>query len=171
MNVYRVHHSEHPVLTMLWNVLLEQQPVKPVVRGDLAFDLTHPPTEDRHVWTSRNARRISAVRKKLFWELVKQDIRVREVWYYPPGGGLGWHTNALQPGWRLYLVRTNGASYFVTKDGRYKDESGYANMFLAAPDSWHAVESHADRFSVGVQVTEQFVAPWLDDAHRARVEP
>lgn len=83
------------------------------------------------------------------------DVEFRSLFYYPPGGGMGWHTNSNAPGWRIYVVRAEGLSWMHTPDGRMADRSVHANVFkIEEGGCWHAVEAESARWSLGVRVSE-----------------
>lgn len=89
------------------------------------------------------------------------DKRVRSTGYfhYPPTGFMGWHTNANDPGDRLYISWCNegGKSFFrYIEDGKlvtdYDDEGLTARYFKVTgeePLFWHCVGSETDRLSFG----------------------
>jgi hypothetical protein len=58
--------------------------------------------------------------------------------YYPSGGsGLGWHTDSVNPGWRVYVAQplADVAGEFLTADEIIADEPGIALAFrvVSAP--------------------------------------
>lgn len=82
--------------------------------------------------------------------------------WYPPGGYMGWHTNAGAPDWRLYIsyAEEPDKSFF-----RYRDpdsleiitamDQGWAvRLFLVSRTKpmWHAIYSDTNRFSLGYRV-------------------
>ena len=83
---------------------------------------------------------------------------------YPPGSYIGWHTNSLVPGWRLYInvVEEPDRSYFRFRDPRNgeivtsMDEGVNFRMFRFAdpgePDLWHAVYTGTHRYSFGYRI-------------------
>ncbi len=79
--------------------------------------------------------------------------------WYPPGGYMGWHTNANVQGFRLYCshAAVPGASFFRFQDPNSKtivtswDEAGW-NFRCFRTDLeplWHCVYSATDRISFG----------------------
>ncbi|MCG8589527.1 MAG: hypothetical protein MJE66_09570 [Proteobacteria bacterium] len=85
--------------------------------------------------------------------------------WYPPGSYMGWHTNSLHPGWRLYVTHAEepGKSFF-----RYRppgsdeivtsvDREWDFRMFRISRQEllWHTVYSQTNRFSFGF-----IVRPW-----------
>lgn len=78
---------------------------------------------------------------------------------YPPGGYIGWHTNANQVGLRLYLhwVENVGQSSFKYWDGSQvvddtENEKCFMRIFRitdAANPFWHCVDSNTWRVSIG----------------------
>jgi len=77
---------------------------------------------------------------------------------YPPGGYMGWHTNAKVPGWRVMLsaVDEPGRSFFRYRDPctgeLHTSTDGAFNLRLnrlqSEPPVWHAVYSETYRFSL-----------------------
>lgn len=72
--------------------------------------------------------------------------------YYPNGGGLGWHTDSTQPGWRIYLYRyLNGDGLFRYRNQEFREQVVGGYLFETGPDCWHSLASFGERFSVGIQ--------------------
>lgn len=91
---------------------------------------------------------------------------VRGTVYYPPGGGIGWHTNSDDSGWRLYAVRVppEAKSFLKTADAVYFDRLGYVNLFkIEAPPalSWHCVGAPTERWSVGLRIPDALASEIL----------
>ena len=85
--------------------------------------------------------------------------------WYPEGGYMGWHTNSLNPGWRMYLNVADeaGKSFF-----RYRDQNTGKIMtsidakwnlrIFRLTDSdplWHSVYSETNRYSFGYQIRKK----------------
>lgn len=96
----------------------------------------------------------------------RRRFRPTNLVWYPAGGWMGWHTNADQPGWRLYInwsMPLGGRSAFLGlvegKIVRRNDPGGWsANCFKISADRpfWHAVDAATPRLSVGFQALEVF---------------
>lgn len=87
------------------------------------------------------------------------DIRFRGSAYYPPGGGISWHTNADAPGWRAYVVRAPGISYLGTATGMIQDKDRHVNLFYVAgrdraAENWHYVMAPNERWSLGMILSD-----------------
>ena len=119
---------------------------------------TLPPVHDIDIDTGRCLAHLERQQRSIAG-FVPADVRVRAVYYYPEGGGLDWHTNSALPGWRVYvpLVTNVPRSGTRTESGWFPDKPGCANMFQITNwrDSWHCVEAHTARLSVGIWVAEQ----------------
>lgn len=82
--------------------------------------------------------------------------------WYPPGGYMGWHTNAAAPDWRLYIAYAEepDRSFFRYRDPKTSeivtamDRGWSVRLFHANSDNplWHAVYSETNRFSLGYRV-------------------
>ena len=84
--------------------------------------------------------------------------------YYPPGGGMQWHTNADTPYLRCYLnYSRNGDSYFKYYDQEQEktvvsqDHTGWnLRTFEIGKQGkdlfWHSVYSNTDRVSLGFRI-------------------
>ena len=83
------------------------------------------------------------------------SIRPTAAVIYPPGGGMGWHTNSNQPGWRAYLAwsETGDSGMGWLRDGQVVldyDAPGW-NVRLFQVPAWHCVFAHCWRCSIGVR--------------------
>jgi hypothetical protein len=91
--------------------------------------------------------------------------------WYPPKGFRAWHTNRRNTrGWRMYIVYTynegkSGMSYKDYNTGKLHtvtDRNGYVNLFHIntnephEPLFWHSVFSDTHRFSLGLNITDEF---------------
>jgi hypothetical protein len=83
------------------------------------------------------------------------EIMITAPGYYPPGGGVGWHTDGFNPGWNIYAVRASGHSRFLTADAAYEDEDGIANIFRVCKGAWHAAFAEDERWVLGVRVSDR----------------
>jgi len=73
--------------------------------------------------------------------------------YYPPGGGIGWHTDFAYPGWRVY-VHTSDAPGTVFRYGNDTILEGTVGgyVFETGPACWHALVSAGHRLACGLQI-------------------
>ena len=85
------------------------------------------------------------------------------MFWYPPTGFMGWHTNASSPCDRLYIVYSStGESFFRYYDNETKeivtdyDRAGLTwRLFPVTnepPHFWHCVGSNCDRISCGFRL-------------------
>lgn len=80
--------------------------------------------------------------------------------YYPPSGYMGWHTNSNAPCKRVYIVHSDGKSFFRYKNAAGEivteaDENGVTIKEFDIPESgemWHCIYSSGDRVSVGFRL-------------------
>ena len=90
------------------------------------------------------------------------------LYYYPPGGACGWHTNSNNPGERYYLVWTkeSGKSFFRYYDNEKDeivtqyDKKGWALKKFKVCDKnllWHCVGSDTTRISIGFKLNNNHV--------------
>ena len=90
------------------------------------------------------------------------------LFYYPPGGACGWHTNSNNPGERYYLVWTkdSGKSFFRYYDNENDeivtqyDKKGWALKKFEVGDKkllWHCVGSDTTRISIGFKLNNDHV--------------
>lgn len=87
--------------------------------------------------------------------------------YFPPGGGLSWHTNSSRPGWRVYIPYPLAPAGQAVQSGfvlpgfrRIDDRHGFANVFRIDEDwreDWHAVQAVTGRRCAGFEAPEAFV--------------
>lgn len=78
---------------------------------------------------------------------------------YPPGGYMGWHTNSLNPGWRIYISLSDvpEQSWFRYQEPESKkivdltDQKISFRLFKVCKKVplWHAVYSDTYRYSLG----------------------
>ncbi len=107
-------------------------------------------------------RRIAAAMRQLFRGAT--SICLSGHFLYPAGSYIGWHTNSLVPGWRLYInvAEEPGKSYFRFRDPHSGeivtsvDEGLNFRMFrfteAGEPDLWHTVFTGTLRYSFGYRV-------------------
>ena len=93
-----------------------------------------------------------------------QPITIRGIFYYPPTGYMGWHTNANAPGERIYITwasedKKSFFRYYDTEKNEIVtdyDDKGLTIRQFTIPESephfWHCVGSECDRFSFGFMV-------------------
>lgn len=75
--------------------------------------------------------------------------------YFPPGGGIDWHTDSGLPGWRVYVfLGREGTSTFHYQEHAFDEPAEGAYAFETGVGTWHAVESYRARFSCGLQLPE-----------------
>jgi hypothetical protein len=166
MNVQRMVVSEHALLRDLaaYAAALAVPPGPIVERGDWLDDvLAGPPPPP----TDRNRPAAYRFVRMAWWpqpSWMPADATIASVNYFPSdGAGLGWHTDAGSPGWRVYLGRpldgVSGEFLFVKKGGGdpivLRDYPALATAFYVSGEpcsSWHAVAAHGARFSVGIRI-------------------
>lgn len=93
--------------------------------------------------------------------------------WYPPGGYMGWHTNAGVPDWRLYIAYSDepDRSFFRFRDPDTSevmtamDRGWSVRLFHVDREKpfWHAVYSETNRFSLGYRIH-----PWRPIKSAAR---
>lgn len=152
MRVHQIPVTRHPMLVALQGLLdaCPRARDADVQRGgDLAADIAAgPPPENRQATTVRAYAPLQAIKTATM--SLYPGLHLRGAFYYPPGGGQGWHTNSDAPGWRVYLVRApEERSYLGTQEGIVLDRTGYANVFQLGPGSWHYVMAACERWSLG----------------------
>lgn len=87
------------------------------------------------------------------------SIQITGNFVYPEGGFMGWHTNYMQPGIRMYMTYAAEAdkSGFLYYDGEHiitsYDKCGWTIRFFDTSSSanplWHAVIADVERYSFG----------------------
>lgn len=110
-----------------------------------------------------------------FKSIYGNNNKITGFFWYPSGGFREWHTNAYNRyGWRLYLVwveeeNKSGFSFIHpnTKELKYiPDKRGYINMFKVGTSKntmlWHNVRSDTNRFSIGINVDQNFIDTFFD---------
>lgn len=147
MTIYQVPIEADPLLRELQAKLADAAQRRPPVVctvGNLRADVAGGcPSGDRDTpaaWFCGEMHAIHAWRPQ-------PDVTVRSAIYYPPGGGLGWHTNSARPGWRAY-VPLGDQGVMLTEDGPVLDKPGHANVFRVP--GWHAVLARGARWVLGV---------------------
>lgn len=169
MQVYQVPVEVDPDLTRLHDLLKGVEIAEipdSVAFEDFSADMAlGPPAEDRDIRAPRLATHLGGL-QTFAGTVVSAPLQVRAAWYYPAGGGLGWHTNSRKPGWRVYVVLPFGESGLWTFDGTtrdwHPDRAGHANLFRIDDDwrkSWHAVAADAPRLSLGLWAPDE----WVED--------
>jgi hypothetical protein len=162
--IYQVPLGRDPLLGLLAGFLEDVDASRGYVQRERWPGLplsAPPPAHDIDIDAARYLVHLEREQRALV-ELVPPDVRVRNVSYYPEGGGLGWHTNSALPGWRVYVPLLPDAprSGTRTESGWFPDRPGFANMFRITDwrNSWHCVEAHTARLSAGL---------WIDDTRAA----
>lgn len=88
--------------------------------------------------------------------------------YYPAGGGIGWHTDSAQPGWRVYVHRLldtpdeeqpNCEFWFGNK--RFKEHEEFGGYVFEA-GTWHAVSACTPRLVCGFEISSTFSAELIN---------
>lgn len=80
--------------------------------------------------------------------------------YYPRFGGLDWHTDSADPGWRVYAWRRQGAEstlpsrFYYCDRVFHEDQIMGAYVFRVGPGCWHAIDVADVRISAGLAVPE-----------------
>lgn len=93
--------------------------------------------------------------------------------YYPRFGGLDWHTDSADPGWRLYVWRREGRESTMPSRFYYCDRvfeecaraGGY--VFRTGPECWHALDVADVRISAGLKVSEEMAREIIASQSRA----
>ena len=101
------------------------------------------------------------------------------LYYYPPNGACGWHTNSNSPGKRVYLTyaEEGNKSFFRYYDNKnnhivtkYDSKGWNINTFdIGCEDSdrfWHCVGSNTNRISIGFRKS----TTWNDDFRRDKLD-
>lgn len=144
MKVWQIPIAGDPLLERMAAALEAAPRARVTTLGDLGADLASgPPPEDRDMPT---AQAFGAV-QRFHFDPGEPGIVVRAVIYYPPHGGMGWHTNSACPGWRAYVPRGD-VGLLLTADGYVLDRPGHANVFQVP--AWHAVAARGERWALGV---------------------
>ena len=90
------------------------------------------------------------------------------LYYYPPGGACGWHTNSNNPGERYYLVwaKEEDKSFFRYYDNekgeivtQYDKKGWNLKKFKVSDEKllWHCVGSNTTRISIGFKLNNEHV--------------
>lgn len=164
MKVWRIPIADHPLLVGARAVLEQLDPPRGpfIPRGDWKTDIEEgPPAEDRP--------RPHNYHRTPFHPPHPLDlptgVMLASINYYPPGGaGMGWHTDSIAPGWRIYLARPmldGNAGCFIHRDGaltiKEYDDRELATAFLITGEkcaTWHAVRALWPRMSLGLRIRE-----------------
>jgi hypothetical protein len=154
MRVQRLKIADQALLSTLAAFLATVPAPRPpyAERGDWRRDVTGgPPSVDRPRPLTYRRHPVATQRPTM-----PGGVAISAINYYPAGGsGLGWHTDSLNPGWRVYVAHplTEVAGEFMTADEIIADEPGVALAFrVGAPESWHAVRTEGPRLSLGIRV-------------------
>jgi hypothetical protein len=82
--------------------------------------------------------------------------------YFPDRGGMNWHTDSAQPGWRIYVYRyAVGGGTFRYCRQRFDEYLSGAYVFQTGVDCWHSVVSYGDRYSCGLEIPESLARQLL----------
>jgi len=82
------------------------------------------------------------------------------LFYYPSTGYMGWHTNSEKPCKRVYIVYSDGKSFFRYKDAQDNivtdwDKKGVDIKEFDIPEDdklWHCIYSEGNRVSIGFRL-------------------
>lgn len=154
MKITQVPVDKHPLLASLWGILVAPSVEtllasavhlndKRDVLADIEAGPDNPDTTPPLYVDPRQSARITAAARDCYWlrDVVGEardkhpGILIRGAYYYPPGGGMGWHTNSDDPGWRAYVtwIDRPGGSFMGTRDGFIADLDAHANVFQIGP--------------------------------------
>ena len=164
--VHQIPIVSHSLLRRMYVAIAGARPVAVHVEGDWLRDVAGGiPDIDRDLPVARATGHLMGLQAA--FDTGVPGTFVRAALYYPPGGGLGWHTNSARPGWRVYVPYLPDAcpmSGTVTAHGCFPDRHGHANLFNVTEwrQSWHAVYALTERFSVGLLVDQAFVDTLLN---------
>lgn len=166
MRVFQAPPNAHPLLAALSQLVAAAPRIVPLpgeanAAAALAADLAAGPGGDERVIART---RICAHAPTLLdaARAAVPGIDFRAALYYPPGGGMGWHTNADAPGFRAYVVRAPGSSGFGTREAFVPDRDGWTNLFEVGADSWHYVKAEAERWSLGMILPPELARVIID---------
>jgi hypothetical protein len=142
--VHRVAIAGDPLLERMAAAISGAGAAPVLSVGDLVADLrSGPQSRDRDMPAAQKIGNIQG----LSFDPGAPGVIVRAAIYYPPGGGLGWHTNSARPGWRAYVPRGD-IGVTLTENGPVLDLPGHANLFEVP--AWHAIAARGERWSIGV---------------------
>jgi hypothetical protein len=169
LNVQRLTIADHAVLATVAAFVATLPVPRPPYheRGDWRRDVEAGPPAGVDRPKPFNFRRHSIPVSK--GPTLPPGFTVSAINYYPVGGaGLGWHTDSVYPGWRIYvaqplLLEAPGAFLFGP-GAVLEDAPGQAIAFKITGDpgdSWHAVRAEGARFSVGIRIRDRAVAATL----------
>lgn len=94
---------------------------------------------------------------------LKKEIEIlgkkfRNAIFYPPSGGMGWHTNGPENGRRVYIswseTGESGMNWYDLDKDVIKidqDEAGFNIRIFEIPQ-WHCVWAKCNRFSIGFDI-------------------
>ena len=151
-----------PINTKLNTILTKKRLTQIQEAGDLS--------KARHLETNCNrvsykSNKYTRDIKEALSDISEQKILKSGLFYYPPGGYCGWHTNSDQCGKynkRIYLVwaKEDKQSFFRYYDNKTKkivtkyDEKGWQIRQFTLDNNkenlfWHCVGAQSDRISIG----------------------
>lgn len=148
--------SRHEITRMMLVALYDAKaPVRITTTGQWKLPLGPQPDVDQ----ARPSTCRRGVLRNLNLQLPR-EIPTRCHNYFPVGGGIDWHTDSGDHGWRLYVFRAGpGSSTFYYRDQKFEEPSEGAYVFRIEENAWHAVECNRERWSCGVLLTEG----WKDE--------
>jgi len=153
----------------------------PARRGDTLKNRRYYYQENFSGLTPQTIEIISEQRKTLFYKIADNlrkyfnHVRWHQYpqnffWYRGPGAFMGWHTNCMRPGYRIYLVWNDKENesfmkFYDRSTGKtikkyepkgwsinYFDLTGPCNDYGIDAQHWHSVHSNANRFSFAFRV-------------------
>jgi hypothetical protein len=160
MHIEQVPVVRHPLLQGIWDLLADEPAGREIVRvpGFRAEVAAGPPFADRQVASTRACAELLDLHGLVQGRY--PALNLRGAIYYPPDGGLGWHTNSNHPGWRVYVVRApGGRSFMRTAASDVLDRDAHANIFRVP--GWHCIVAPTERWSIGFVATDVFVEELL----------
>jgi hypothetical protein len=164
VKVYRVRIGDFPLLADVALAAAAAPRAGRLIRSG-AWPPPHPPNFDRDI--PRPLGRFCATHDftPLRELALRWPIELRSFISYPQDGGISWHTDSRDQGWRVYIPIEAGA-YFYANDRAESlihavpDVDGYANVFHVGPDwrdNWHCVRAAKPRTVLGFRL---LVDPW-----------
>lgn len=151
--VTRIDPQAHVLTRNMLAALARAQPVETRCEGGWVLPVGDMPEVDR---ARPSAKYWGTIAEQLYGYAPPVGGRLQCTNYFPSGGGMEWHTDSGMTGWRVYVFRCigDGSSTFRYRDQTFIEGAVGAYVFETGVGCWHAVESHRDRFSCGVQIYE-----------------
>jgi hypothetical protein len=173
VEVWQVPVARDPLLEDLYKLLQCVRFVHDTlqVKGDLQHDLRlGPPTEpvERSNTVSVVQSSIEDIRKSAA-ALMPEGFELKSCLYFPDGGGIGWHTNATEPGWCVSVIlaletaRVKSRLLRATRGQRLLEEppvydrDAHACVYRVGPGKWHAIDAVTARMAIDLKAPEKWV--------------